>query len=580
MKSVVFCLLACICFNSVNITAQKSAFQINRELGKGINFGNIFEAPKENEWGNPFRDDYPKRIKSLGFDHIRIPIRWDTPERTMQTTPFTITPAFLSRIKYVVDLAIKENLKVIINMHHHDEIFTNPAGAKPRFLSQWNQIATYFKDYSDLLLFEVMNEPHDKLTPELWNEYFADALKEIRKTNPVRAVLMGTAEFGGVSGINKLVVPKDPYVIVTVHYYNPFPFTHQGASWVGTQSNDWLGTKWNDTAVDRDALKSEIQAVVNFSKNNNVPVHMGEFGAFDRADMASRVRWTTFLARYFESLGFSWAYWEWSAGFGIFRPADNSYNQALADALLKNQLPEPTKVILKTVYSSNFTNSVDGWFLSTSSGASGSLSSLSGDLNVNINTVGTQSWHVQMSKGGFRIEKDKTYKLSIECKSSNNNSFTYYAGKASDPWNSYSGYPSANVSNQFQEYSTVFTMAGTTDNSARIAFDMGGKAGSFQIKSIRLEEVTLDFTSSFRIENNENSLRIYPNPSNQSISFDIGEMMNDSFFIKIFDAKGRIVKEFSVIRENKIDISDLNSGEYILQVADHKNVTVSKFVKK
>jgi endoglucanase len=80
------------------------------------------------------------------------------------------------------------------------------AGQKERFLSQWNQIANHFEDYPHSLLFEVLNEPHGNLTAGLWNDHFADALVEIRKTNPTRIVLMGVAEYGGLRGISKTAV--------------------------------------------------------------------------------------------------------------------------------------------------------------------------------------------------------------------------------------------------------------------------------------------------------------------------------------------------------------------------------------
>ena len=232
MKKIVCLLLWCY-----SLSAQ--------DLGRGINLGNMFEAPSETAWGNPFKEEYISRIADLGFQHIRMPIRWDVAERTQLTSPYTVNPVFLARIKSVVDLAISKNLYVIINMHHHDDIFKNPAEVKPRFLSQWAQIANYFKGYDQRLLFEVLNEPHDALTPELWNVYFAEALAEIRKTNPTRKVLLGTALYGGLDGVKNLNTPTDPNLILTVHYYSPFNFTHQGADWAGNKDK-YLGTKWED----------------------------------------------------------------------------------------------------------------------------------------------------------------------------------------------------------------------------------------------------------------------------------------------------------------------------------------------
>jgi len=157
-----------------NSAQNLTVSEINKKLGKGINMGNMFEAPMETAWGNPFQNDYFKRISELGFNSVRVPIRWDVPDRALQTSPYTVNPVFLARIKTIVDNAIANKLYVIINMHHHEEIFTDPEKVKPRFLSQWEQIATFFKDYNQSLLFEIINEPHDKLTPELWNIFMVD----------------------------------------------------------------------------------------------------------------------------------------------------------------------------------------------------------------------------------------------------------------------------------------------------------------------------------------------------------------------------------------------------------------------
>ena len=241
-------------------------------------------------------------------------------------------------IQNVVDEALKNKLHVIINMHHHDNLFANPSAEKLRFISQWEQISDYFKNYPDSLLFEILNEPHDKLTPALWNEYSKEALNVIRKTNPERCVLLGTAEWGGVGGLKSLEIPNDQNIIVTVHYYSPFEFTHQGASW-SEGSEAWVGTQWHDTELERQAIVEDFKLAINLAKDKNIPIHVGEFGAFSRADIDSRVRWTRFLIRWFEQQGFSWAYWEWNSGFGIYNPQSGEYNQRLIDALVKDEMP-------------------------------------------------------------------------------------------------------------------------------------------------------------------------------------------------------------------------------------------------
>jgi len=104
-----------------------------------------------------------------------------------------------------------------------------------------------------------------------------------------------------------------------------------------------LGTTWNDTEEEREAVRKDFAPLIALEKEKNVPIHIGEFGAYEKADMKSRAKWTTFLTRYFGEQGWSWAYWEFSASFGIYNPETKTFNQELVDALLHNEMPELTK---------------------------------------------------------------------------------------------------------------------------------------------------------------------------------------------------------------------------------------------
>ena len=342
MKNL-FTLMFLLILLGTNAQNREKAFEINRKLGRGINYGNMFESPEEGGWGNRWQPEYAKNIADMGFTHVRIPVRWEPEARSMNKPPYTVKESFFRRIRQVVDSAMNNGLLVMLNMHHHDELYKDPEGQRERFLAQWKQISEHFKDYPDDLLFEILNEPHDKLTPEKWNEMIPEALKVIRNNNPERVVVIGTANWGGLGGLKDLKIPDDPNLVLTIHYYNPFQFTHQGASWSGEQSKEWLGTKWNDTQSERDAVQKDFAPLAALSKEKNIPVHIGEFGAYEKADMASRARWTTYLTRYFEEQGWSWAYWEYSAGFGIYDPESRTYKKELADALLHNKMPEPAK---------------------------------------------------------------------------------------------------------------------------------------------------------------------------------------------------------------------------------------------
>jgi endoglucanase len=577
MKNLLLLLLLLILQPVLNAQERTAAFDMNKRLGRGINMGNAFEAPTETLWGNPWKPEYFRIMSELGFSHVRVPIRWEPADRSMSTAPFTIYPAFLNRIKQVVDTALKYKLHVIINMHHHEALIANPAGQKARFLSQWNQIGQFFKSYSDSLLFEVLNEPNGNLTAEMWNQYFAEALAEIRKTNPERFVLIGTADWGGLGGLAKLQVPADENLILSVHYYNPFQFTHQGAEWSGEQSQAWLGTKWLDSEAERDVIHNEFKAAKDFSSTRKIPVHIGEFGAYSKADITSRVRWTTYLSRWFETQEFSWAYWEFSAGFGIYNPSTKQLLTPLANALLKNEIPAPARVETTPVYTSNFTSGNDGWSLqvNTSGGAVASMVRSAGKLNINITNGGTQGWHIQLIKGNVALQAGKTYRVSYRVSAPATRSFTAYVGKASSPWNAYSGYNSASVGTAEEKVTYIFTMP-ETDSNARMVFDLGNVGTGITIFDIRIESVVITPTSASLISNP--GFSYFPNPVNDILNID---NTGNWDLAELYNLGGSLLSRHTMnIGLNQIDTSYLKPGIYLVRLSGPEGTNSVKIQRK
>jgi aryl-phospho-beta-D-glucosidase BglC (GH1 family) len=576
-KSFVFIFLSLTSMGYAQI--RQPAFDMNDRLGRGINMGNAFEAPSEDAWGNPWQPEYFEIIAGLGFDHVRLPIRWEPVARSMEVSPYTIDPTFLARIKEVVDKALEEKLHIIINMHHHEALYEDPPGQKARFLSQWRQIADYFSDYPDSLLFEVLNEPHGNLTPQLWNEYFNDALNEIRTSNPTRTVLMGVADYGGLGGIVHLEIPDDDYLILTPHYYNPFSFTHQGAEWVGGNADDWLGTEWLDTETDRETVKSEFAFAIQFSEENSIPIHIGEFGAYSKADLDSRVRWTTYLARWFEEQGFSWAYWEFSAGFGIYDPSTEQLLNPLTDALLHNEMPDPIPVNTTLIYSSNFASDTDGWILQTHSGAAGSLSISDAGLNVSITLGGSETWHVQLVRNNFLLEREEMYKISFTASAEKSRSVTFYAGKASDPWNAYSGYNNISLTEEVMDYQIAFTMNDPTAPAARMVFDLGNSDVNINVTDFKLELLSIKNTITGDEDDfMEKSISIFPNPAKSVLN--IPKM--DSFKnVRLTDLQGRIViSEQIKPGMQSLEVHSLKAGVYMLVLSNEFQKSTFRIFKK
>jgi hypothetical protein len=160
-------------------------------------------------------------------------------------------------------------------------------------------------------------------------------LAVVRRSNPTREVVIGPVGWNGIGELKSLVLPEeDRHLVVTVHYYSPFQFTHQGASWAGPQAQQWLGTKWTGTPAERQAVEHDLDLAIAWAVKHRRPIYLGEFGAFIQADMESRARWTRFVADAAVQRKMGFGYWEFCSGFGVYDPAAERWIQPLKDALL------------------------------------------------------------------------------------------------------------------------------------------------------------------------------------------------------------------------------------------------------
>ncbi len=183
------------------------------------------------------------------------------------------------------------------------------------------------------VLFELLNEPNGKLDAPRWNVLLAKSLAAVRASNPTRTIVVGPVHWNGIGALSTLVLPEDDQnLLVTVHFYDPFHFTHQGASWA-EGSNAWLGTTWG-TDADRKAITDSFDTAAKWGADHHRPMYLGEFGAYSQSPIEGRAQWTAFVARAAESHGMPWTYWEFCAGFGAYDPVAKQWRQPLLDALL------------------------------------------------------------------------------------------------------------------------------------------------------------------------------------------------------------------------------------------------------
>jgi endoglucanase len=325
--------------------ASEAAWRITAAMGQGVNFGNIFEAPKEGDWGLRIRDDFFALVgEGTPIQSVRLPVRWSN--NASLDAEARIDPAFLARVSETVDRLLARGVVVILNQHHYRQLDGDPLDpgepavedsvVETRFLNLWRQIAEHFKDRSPRLLFEVYNEPHGRLNAG-WNTLLAQALPVIRASNPTRLVVVGPTHWNNATALPALRLPNDPHLVLTVHHYEPFNFTHQGAEWVQP-----LKPTGQTCCDDRQLaeMKAPLDAAVAYARERGLPLFVGEWGAYGKAPLVSRLRYARLMRQLLAERGLPWQVWELASGFGFYDPDRREWRRELYQALFPSP-PSP-----------------------------------------------------------------------------------------------------------------------------------------------------------------------------------------------------------------------------------------------
>jgi endoglucanase len=298
-------------------TAELDAWNAAKLMGLGVNIGNTLENTTtwETGWGNPrITKKYVDSLAALGFKTVRLPVAWDTYARDGR-----IPPDKLARVGEVLDWITSAGMFCVVNIHwdggwidsSQKERFpktfaTFSADAERKYVSYWNQIASYFAGKDERLIFEALNEETNfegagsrqqaYATLTRVNQLFIDTVRKTGGNNPKRLLIVT----GYSTDIEKTtraeyVLPTDtvPHkLLISVHYYTPWQFAGmtKDESW-GKVQHTW------GSASDVADLNRLFDAMQEFCKRNDMPAFIGEFGVTDKKETDSRVRWMSAVAQ-------------------------------------------------------------------------------------------------------------------------------------------------------------------------------------------------------------------------------------------------------------------------------------------
>lgn len=292
--------LFCILGASAQLPTAQS---IASHMRIGWNLGNTLEAIcGETAWGGvaPTQQLFDL-VKASGFNTVRLPCAWDC-----HTTNGVIDPNWLASVKQAVDEAISDSLYVVLNIHWDDGWLENnvttaaQASVNAKQKNYWTQIATYFRNYDEHLLFASANEPDASDGTGMavllsYHQTFVNAVRATGGNNSSRTLIVqGPRTNMGLTNTLMNTLPTDNIggrMMVEVHYYDPSQFCilTQDASW-GNMFYYWGAGYHSTTDVTRNATWGEERYLdSNFSLmqtkfvGNGIPVIIGEFAAVQRS---------------------------------------------------------------------------------------------------------------------------------------------------------------------------------------------------------------------------------------------------------------------------------------------------------
>lgn len=301
-----------------------TSMQLVKEMNAGWNLGNTLDATgakgiaAESSWGNPVTTkEMIQMVKDAGFNTVRIPITWDG--HFGEAPDYEIDEEWMDRIQEVTDYAIDMGMFAIINLHHEDWHFPtedNFESAKETLIKIWEQIAERFEGYDEHLIFEAMNEPRLKGTPDEWNGgtpeareiinklnvVFHDTIRNSGGNNPQRHLMLPTyAASSDWVAINAIQLPEDDKIIVSVHAYLPYKFA----------LSDEQVLEWNaDNIADTRDIDNLMEQLDKYFISNDIPVIIGEYGARNKYNLNARVDWAHYYVKAAADKGIPCIWWD------------------------------------------------------------------------------------------------------------------------------------------------------------------------------------------------------------------------------------------------------------------------------
>ena len=339
-------------------TEQAHALAVRRTatLTRGINLSGWFGG-----WGD-YSPEHTNTyitaadvasLKALGIRYVRFPLDPVLLTRGGLLAQSPQRDELWKRIDDALDMLMNAGISIDFVVFPRDDFkqaLTTQHGVD-QFTTLWQVLARHFAARDpDHFFFELMNESQTSDSYR-WVGIQAQVTYAIRQIAPRHTVLASGAHFDSVPDLLETQPLQDANVIYTFHFYEPYPFTHQGAPWGSLEWNDYKAIPYPATPEQTAALAAPLASdnaryqlfvyghsdwnakgiadrltfAAQWGREHDVPVICNEFGAFrDTAPADSRTRYLHDVRTGLEQSGIGWAMWDWSGNFGLVEHRDGN----------------------------------------------------------------------------------------------------------------------------------------------------------------------------------------------------------------------------------------------------------------
>ena len=317
-------------------------------LATGANVCRWFRSPRRDSpthFDNYIPESEAALMARLGLKHVRLCV---APRVLMDATTGAVREDRAPQLDAAIRRFHRAGLLVVVDLHNENRADELSPEWQDAFVKFWSALAARLSAFDpNLTILEIVNEPVFDRREGEWNSLNARLAAAIRQSAPRHTILTSGPNWGGIDGLKKLQLLPDKNVIYSFHCYDPFAFTHQGATWSSDDVKPLRGVpypsspeavasvlealadqprsrglierygreRWN-----REKLAARFQEGMAWGKRNGVPLYCGEFGVFPSyAQPEHRANWFRDFGAVLAENGVGWAVWGWDEGFGLNR---------------------------------------------------------------------------------------------------------------------------------------------------------------------------------------------------------------------------------------------------------------------